>query len=121
MADIVLKDKNGSTVTYTGVQRVKMTTSSGGSQTFEPPFSMKNTFWYCAKPVIDGSGNLTGYQIVGLIFQNSGTTASMGMVADTMCQEYGHYNGTANVLTVISSKKNLVDGNTYTSDEILYG
>lgn len=121
MADIVLKDKNGSPVTYTGVQRVKIPTSTGGSQTFEPPFSMENTIWYYAKPVIDDSGNTTGYQIIMPAFQSKGTTASMCMVTDVGCQEEGHYNGSYYVLNLISSKKQLVTGNTYTSDEILYG
>lgn len=120
MADIVLLDRIDTPVTYTGVERIKLPTASGGTQIFEPEFRMDSVYYYLAKPVPTGNGDFD-YQIVGSSFEAGGTNGNAVMVTAGGCESNGYYNGTDYVLVVVASKKQLTKGNTYTDSEIYYG
>lgn len=118
MADVVLKDKNGNPVTHEGATAIRVPTASGGKQIFEPPYEMRQAYFYFGRP--SGDGWEITFRGKGLGFGTTGIAGGFGM---TDCQNYGYQNssGEWSVMVLVSKNANLQVGSVYTTSEILNG
>lgn len=106
MADIVLKDKTGTSVTHTSVNTLKVPLESGGTQKFQ---ALAGMHFYTAKSENDK------YLIIEEVFSWRSQDSLVFIMTDEYLDEKGYTgaNG-ARIITQVITAKKLTPGNYYT-------
>jgi hypothetical protein len=107
MADIILKDRSGTTVPHGGVTHLTVPNNSGSVDTYT---NMKELRCYYAKSETDTNY----YTITGQWFCVTGGGYAMGNMTDAQCKELGTADANGNYgLNMIFTTKSLTIGATY--------
>lgn len=114
MADILLKDKNGTKTPHSGVKYISVPSSAGGKTNY---MSVETPRIYYATMDNPREGVYT-FTIVGTWFCDSRNYTFFGSIDDAMCRELGKKVDDIYQLVVLFSQRTLQTGKTYYDSEL---
>lgn len=114
MANVVLKDKNGNPVTYSGVKEVGLPQEDGTTTSFIDASTL-----YCYYAAPNGDDLIIKLQGNILVYAN-GPCGVTAILNDAALQDYGGNNAAAvRTLYLVFTTKKLTVGSTYSFDYVL--